>query len=152
MEIFRQACLPRKQSLNFMVVFSKKVHFERSRRNAHFFLAKNFFVQRLDVFWIFLLSKLFQKFFLSFFQSVCLQVFGGALQPQFSSNSHLSVGFCIVPNFMHLEPPPVLYGCLSTKPWHQRDFAHSTHPPNNEPVPQVLKQVLNLSFSISFLR
>ena len=46
---------------------------------------------------------------------------------------------------MHLEPPPILYRCLSAKSRHQRDFYSSTHPPKNEAVPQVLKQVVNPS-------
>ena len=50
-----------------------------------------------------------------------------------------------VPIFMHLEPPPVLYSCLSAKPRQKRNFAPSTHPQSNEPVPQVLKHVVNLS-------
>ena len=39
---------------------------------------------------------------------------------------------------MHLVLPPVQYGCLSAKPWHQRDFALPTLQ-NNEPVPQVIE-------------
>ena len=52
------------------------------------------------------------------------------------SYNHLSVCMPVcwvlhtfVPTFMHLEPPLVLYGCLSAEPWHERDFAPSTHPP-----------------------
>ena len=43
---------------------------------------------------------------------------------------HLSVCWVLqicVSTFMHL-PPPVLFVCLSAKPWRQRDFAPSTNP------------------------
>ena len=43
--------------------------------------------------------------------------------------------------FMHLEHPPVPYGCLSA-PLAPKRFCTL---PNNEPVPQILKQVVNLS-------
>ena len=51
----------------------------------------------------------------------------------------------LVPTFMHLAPPPVPYVCLSAK----LGTKGTLHPlltlQNNEPVPQVLKQVVNLS-------
>ena len=43
--------------------------------------------------------------------------------------------------FMHLAQPPVLFVCLSAKPLHPLTTLQ-----NNEPILQVLKQFVNLSF------
>ena len=40
--------------------------------------------------------------------------------------------------------------CPSAQPWHQSVFAPSLHPQNNEPVPLVSKQVVNLVLLIKF--
>ena len=53
---------------------------------------------------------------------------------------------------MHLALLPFLYGSLSAKPRKQRDFAPSTHPQNNEPVPQVIETGCNPVLLLLFCR
>ena len=73
--------------------------------------------------------------------SVRLQVYGIAPPVLSVCLSVCWVFLTFVPTIMHLAWR-LLSAC---KVLAQRDFAPSTHPPNNEPVPQVLKQVVNLS-------
>ena len=105
------------------------VQIDEFSSNVHFF-PPNFFCSTFQRFNIFLFFS--PNFFFLFSVCMFLQVFGGAKRRLLCLDSYLSICMSVcwilhtfVPNFMHLEPPLILYGCPSAKPLLQRDFALS---------------------------
>ena len=130
---FAKFVSPRKQSYNLTVFLSTNVHFERSCKNAKFFPAKTI--------WTFKLTN--------FHWNVHF------VSPNLFSFNVVTFFFVFLPpKLVKIFAPPVIFA----QPWHLSYFAPTHHQSclsvflhplptlqNNEPVPQVLKQVVNLS-------